>query len=197
MITTPLLENSVNLVIPSSGAANAPVNPAQVQTISIDRLAAIKFNNELVDVETLSVRLTTLKRGESGRGRRHSPRSRTAGAEIDRADGCAAARANHQGRHCDQSRDSLGRDPPREFLAQRGDHRSGARGGALRSGAMERERKEARGYRCCLDGRERGPGERGCHPAGSGDDGDSRADSGATSVGGSPAGRTKPTANQG
>ena len=29
MITTPLLENSVNLVIPSSGAANAPVNPAE------------------------------------------------------------------------------------------------------------------------------------------------------------------------
>ena len=28
MITTPLLENSVNLVIPSSGAANAPVNAA-------------------------------------------------------------------------------------------------------------------------------------------------------------------------
>ena len=28
MITTPLLENSVNLVIPSSGATNAPVNPA-------------------------------------------------------------------------------------------------------------------------------------------------------------------------
>ena len=37
MITTPLLENSVNLVIPSSGAANAPVDPPQVQTISIDR----------------------------------------------------------------------------------------------------------------------------------------------------------------
>ena len=42
MITTPLLENSVNLVIPSSGAANAPVNPAQVQTISIDRQEAIR-----------------------------------------------------------------------------------------------------------------------------------------------------------
>jgi hypothetical protein len=29
----------VNLVIPSSGAANAPVNPSEVQTISIDRNA--------------------------------------------------------------------------------------------------------------------------------------------------------------
>src|SRR6266436_232590 len=37
MITTPLLENSMNLVIPSSSAANAPISKAQVQTISIDR----------------------------------------------------------------------------------------------------------------------------------------------------------------
>jgi biopolymer transport protein ExbD len=62
MITTPLLENSVNLVIPSSGAANAPVNPAQVQTISIDRQEALKFNNEPVDTATLMTRLTELKR---------------------------------------------------------------------------------------------------------------------------------------
>jgi biopolymer transport protein ExbD len=61
MITTPLLENSVNLVIPSSGASNAPVNPAQVQTISIDRQETIRFNNELVDAQTLLARLTKLK----------------------------------------------------------------------------------------------------------------------------------------
>jgi biopolymer transport protein ExbD len=61
MITTPLLENSVNLVIPSSGASNAPVNPAQVQTISIDRQETIRFNNELVDTQTLLARLTKLK----------------------------------------------------------------------------------------------------------------------------------------
>jgi len=62
MITTPLLENSVNLVIPSSGAANAPVNPAQVHTISIDRQEVIRFNNEPVDPQTLIARLTELKR---------------------------------------------------------------------------------------------------------------------------------------
>jgi biopolymer transport protein ExbD len=62
MITTPLLENSVNLVIPSSGASNAPVNPAQVQTISIDRQETIRLNNELVDAQTLLTRLTELKR---------------------------------------------------------------------------------------------------------------------------------------
>jgi len=62
MITTPLLENSVNLVIPSSGAANAPVNPAQVQTISIDRTEAIRLNNQQIDPTTLTTRLAELKR---------------------------------------------------------------------------------------------------------------------------------------
>ena len=62
MITTPLLENSVNLVIPSSGAANAPVNPAQVQTISIDRTEAIRLNNQPIDPTTLTTRLAELKR---------------------------------------------------------------------------------------------------------------------------------------
>ncbi len=62
MITTPLLENSVNLVIPSRGGANAPVNPAQVQTISIDRQETIRFNNELVDASMLVTRLAESKR---------------------------------------------------------------------------------------------------------------------------------------
>jgi len=61
IITTPLLENSVNLAIPSSGAANAAVDPSKVQTVSIDRTEAIRFNNEPVDIETLAVRLTNLK----------------------------------------------------------------------------------------------------------------------------------------
>jgi len=62
MITTPLLENSVNLAIPSSGAANAPVNPAQVQSISIDRTEAIRLNNQQIDPTTLTTRLAELKR---------------------------------------------------------------------------------------------------------------------------------------
>jgi biopolymer transport protein ExbD len=62
MITTPLLENSVNLVIPSSGAANAPVNPAQVQTISIDRTEAMRLNNEAIEPDALAPRLLELKR---------------------------------------------------------------------------------------------------------------------------------------
>jgi biopolymer transport protein ExbD len=62
MITTPLLENSVNLVIPSSGAINPPVNSSQVQTISIDRDETIKFNNQVVDPDTLTAQLIELKR---------------------------------------------------------------------------------------------------------------------------------------
>jgi biopolymer transport protein ExbD len=62
MITTPLLENSVNLIIPSSGAANAPVNTAQVQTISIDGLEAIKINDKQVAANDLVARLEELKR---------------------------------------------------------------------------------------------------------------------------------------
>jgi len=62
IITTPLIENSVNLVIPSSGAANAPVNPSEVQTISIDRNATIQLNHEQIDSEALVIRLSELKR---------------------------------------------------------------------------------------------------------------------------------------
>lgn len=62
MITTPLLENSMNLVIPSSGATTPPITSSQVQTISIDRTETIRFNNQVVDPETLSARLLELKR---------------------------------------------------------------------------------------------------------------------------------------
>jgi biopolymer transport protein ExbD len=61
MITTPLLENSMNLVIPSSGAAKPPINSSQVQTLSIDRSETVRFNNQVVDLETLTKQLTELK----------------------------------------------------------------------------------------------------------------------------------------
>ena len=61
MITTPLLENSVNLIIPSSGVPSSPVNPTKVQTISIDRAEAIRLNNEEMDAATLAQRLLELK----------------------------------------------------------------------------------------------------------------------------------------
>ena len=62
MITTPLLENSVGLIIPSSGAKNPPVTSSQVQTISIDRNEAIRLNNQAVDLDALSSQLSELKR---------------------------------------------------------------------------------------------------------------------------------------
>ena len=61
MITTPLLENSMNLVIPSSGATTPPITSSQVQTISIDRTDTIRFNNQIVDLETLTAQLGELK----------------------------------------------------------------------------------------------------------------------------------------
>ena len=62
MITTPLLENSMNLVIPSSGATTPPITSSQVQTISIDHTETIRFNNQIVDPETLSGQLLEMKR---------------------------------------------------------------------------------------------------------------------------------------
>jgi biopolymer transport protein ExbD len=62
MITTPLLENSVNLIIPSSGVASAPVKAGQVQTISIDRHEAIRLNDKAVAPADLATRLTELKK---------------------------------------------------------------------------------------------------------------------------------------
>ena len=62
IITTPLLENSLTLNIPTSAAANAAVDPAKVQTVTIDRAGAVKFNNEALDFTTLTSRLAEVKR---------------------------------------------------------------------------------------------------------------------------------------
>lgn len=62
MITTPLLENSANLIIPSSAANNPAVDPHRVQTVSIDRTQTIKLNNEAIASETLEQRLGELRR---------------------------------------------------------------------------------------------------------------------------------------
>ncbi len=62
MITTPLLENSMNLVIPSSGEKNSAINASQVQTVSIDRNETIRLNNQLVDLDALGAQLVELKR---------------------------------------------------------------------------------------------------------------------------------------
>jgi biopolymer transport protein ExbD len=61
MITTPLLESSMNLVIPSSGATNPPIKSTKVQIVSIDRSETIRFNNQVIDLKALAARLTELK----------------------------------------------------------------------------------------------------------------------------------------
>jgi biopolymer transport protein ExbD len=61
MITTPLLESSMNLVIPSSDVTNPPIKSAQVQIVSIDRSETIRFNNQVIDLKALTARLTELK----------------------------------------------------------------------------------------------------------------------------------------
>ena len=61
MITTPLLESSMNLVIPSSGEQNPTIKSSEVQTISIDRTEAITFNGQVVDLDTLAAQLSALR----------------------------------------------------------------------------------------------------------------------------------------
>lgn len=61
MITTPLMENSVDLVIPSSEAAKHAVDPSAVQTIGINREGLIQFNNEPTDLPRLEAELVAMK----------------------------------------------------------------------------------------------------------------------------------------
>ena len=61
MITTPLMENSVDLVIPSSEAAKNAVDPKAVQTIAINRDAKIELNGEPLELAQLQARLIALK----------------------------------------------------------------------------------------------------------------------------------------
>lgn len=61
MITTPLLENSIDLLVPSSATANHQVNPSEVQTISIDRNEIIKLNQSVIALSDLLLALKQLK----------------------------------------------------------------------------------------------------------------------------------------
>ena len=66
MITTPLLENSMDLVVPTSSTAKVEVNPAQVQTVAIDRNDVLKLNEQAVTEADLEARLTALKQEQPG-----------------------------------------------------------------------------------------------------------------------------------
>ncbi len=60
MITTPLIENSLDLVVPTSSTAKAEVNPADVQMIAINRDATLTLNESPVSADELESQLTSL-----------------------------------------------------------------------------------------------------------------------------------------
>ena len=60
MITTPLIENSMDLVVPTSSTAKGSVNPAEVMTISIDKNDTLQLNKEIVTAADLESRLAAL-----------------------------------------------------------------------------------------------------------------------------------------
>jgi biopolymer transport protein ExbD len=61
MITTPLMENSVDLVIPSSEAAQNAIDPSAVQTIAIDRDGLVEFNTQPTTLLELESTLLAMK----------------------------------------------------------------------------------------------------------------------------------------
>jgi biopolymer transport protein ExbD len=61
MITTPLMESSMDLVLPSSDAASHAVDPDAVQSISIDQNEQISINGNATDLTTLEGQLAALK----------------------------------------------------------------------------------------------------------------------------------------
>ena len=66
MITTPLLENSMDLVVPTSATAKTEINPALVQTVSIDRNDVLKLNEQVLAADDLEGRLQQLRRETPG-----------------------------------------------------------------------------------------------------------------------------------
>jgi biopolymer transport protein ExbD len=61
MITTPLMDNSVDVVLPSSEAARNAVEPSAVQTVVLRSDGQITFNREPADLATLETALTQLR----------------------------------------------------------------------------------------------------------------------------------------
>jgi biopolymer transport protein ExbD len=57
MITTPLLENTMDLVVPTSQAAEGAVDPAQVLTVSVNRDDVIQIDKETVTMAELEEQL--------------------------------------------------------------------------------------------------------------------------------------------
>jgi biopolymer transport protein ExbD len=65
MITTPLMENSVDLVLPTSDATKNPVDPKGVQSIAIDQSAGISLNGEATTLAALEQELIAMKSNDA------------------------------------------------------------------------------------------------------------------------------------
>jgi len=65
MITTPLMDNSVDLIVPSSEAAAKAVDPSAVQTVSINRDDVLKLNGAPIALPALEAGLVALKEQRS------------------------------------------------------------------------------------------------------------------------------------
>ena len=66
MITTPLMESKSDLVIPTTKRAADAVDPAQVETVSIDRNAVVTINNAEVARDAIESTLAELKAAHPG-----------------------------------------------------------------------------------------------------------------------------------
>lgn len=64
MITTPLLESSTDLTLPTGASASRPLDPEKVQTVSIDKNEVVKLNGDAVPLDALTGRLEALKRDQ-------------------------------------------------------------------------------------------------------------------------------------
>ena len=65
MITTPLMENKVDLVVPTSEASKNAVHSDAVQTIAINRATEVKLNGAPTTLAQLEAQLTELKDARS------------------------------------------------------------------------------------------------------------------------------------
>jgi biopolymer transport protein ExbD len=61
MITTPLMDNSMDLQLPKSGSAQPPPDQTQVETIAIDRDSQLQLNGRAISLEELEAALTALQ----------------------------------------------------------------------------------------------------------------------------------------
>lgn len=67
MITTPLLENTMELTVPTSSTADHPIDPDQVNVISVDKNGVLQLDSITVSAEELETRLKELKEQKAER----------------------------------------------------------------------------------------------------------------------------------